>query len=98
MKSHSLGARGCGQFFPFTETANMRKDFRDKFLRHNRNDVALNSFLEGKLLTHDFVGAIVFISVYSEVKGNSIVVSEEDITSSFFWHIKEYLVECMSHT
>ena len=72
----------------------MPKDFQGNFLRHKRNEVALNSFLAGKLLTY-FVGAIIFISLNSEVKYNS---SEEDVTFSFFWHIKEYLMECMSHT
>ena len=47
------------------------------FLRHNRNKVALNSFLTGKLLTHDFGGSILFISVNSEIKCNSTDVSEE---------------------
>ena len=76
----------------------MSKDVHGIFLRHKRNKVALNPFLAGKLLTHDFVGAIVFNYVNSEVKCNSTDVSEEDITSAFFWHIKEYLVERMSHT
>ena len=47
------------------------------------DEVALNSFLAGKLSAHDFVGATVFISLNSEVKCNSTVVSE-DVTSSFF--------------
>ena len=59
-------------------------DLQGKFLRHKRNKVALNSFLAGKLLTHDIGVAIVSISVNSEVKFNSIVASKEDITSSFF--------------
>ena len=50
------------------------------------------------VLAYDFIGAILFISLNSEVKCNSTVVSEEDITSSFFWHIKVYLVGCMSYT
>ena len=45
---------------------------------------ALNSFLAGKLLTHDFGLAIVFISVNSEIKCNSIDVSKEHNASSFF--------------
>ena len=53
------------------------------FLKHKRNEIALNSFLAGTLLTHDFGGATVFISVNSEVKCNSTDVSEEDVTSSF---------------
>ena len=57
---------------------------KGNFLRYKRNEVALNSFLAGKLLAHDFVGATVFISLNSEVKCNSTVVSEEDVTSSFF--------------
>ena len=77
LKSHTREARGCGQFFPFTEATNIPKDFQDNFLRHNRNKVALNSFLTGKLFTHDFDCAIVFISVNSEVKCNSTNVSEE---------------------
>ena len=77
LKSHTREARGCGQFFPLTETTNIPKDFQGNFLRHNRNKVALNSFLTGKLLTHDFGGAIVFISVNSEVKCNSTDLSEE---------------------
>ena len=44
----------------------------------------MNSFLAGKLSAHDFVGANVFISLNSEVKCNSTVVSEEYVTSSFF--------------
>ena len=44
----------------------------------------MNSFLAGKQSAHDFVGATVFISLNSEVKCNSTVVSEEDVTSSFF--------------
>ena len=43
------------------------------------NKVVLNSFLAGKLLTHDIGGAIVFISVNSEVKCKSNDVSEEDL-------------------
>ena len=77
MKLHAREACGCGQFFPFTEASNIPKDFQGNFLRRNRNKVALNSFLTGKLLTHDFGGAIVFISVNSEVKCNSTDVSEE---------------------
>ena len=77
LKSHTREARGCGQFFPFTEATNIPKDFQGNFLRHNRNKVDLNSFLTGKLLTHDFGRAIVFISVNSEVKCNSTDVSEE---------------------
>ena len=77
LKSHTREARGCGQFFPFTEATNIPKDFQGNFLRHNRNKVALNSFLTSKLLTHDFGGAIVFISVNSEVKCNSTEVNEE---------------------
>ena len=61
----------------------MPKDFQGNFLRYKRK-VALNSFLAGKLSAHDFVGATVFISLNSEVKCNSTVVSEEDVTSSFF--------------
>ena len=57
-------------------------DLQDNFLRHKRNDVPLNSFLVGRLLTH-------------EVRCNSIDVSEKDITSLIFWHIKEHLVKCM---
>ena len=37
----------------------------------------MNSFLTGKLLTHDFGGSILFISVNSEIKCNSTDVSEE---------------------
>ena len=77
MKSHTCETCGCGQFFPFTEATNIPKDFQGNFLRHNRNKVALNSFLTGKLFTHDFDCAIVFISVNSEVKCNSTNVSEE---------------------
>ena len=77
LKSHTREARGCGQFFPFTEATNIPKDFQDNFLRHNRSKVALNSFLTGKLFTHDFDRAIVFVSVNSEVKCNSADISEE---------------------
>ena len=77
LKSHTRKARGCAQFFPFTEATIIPKDFQGNFLRHNRNKVALNSFLTGKLLTHDFGGTIVFISVNSEVKCNSTEVSEK---------------------
>ena len=56
---------------------------KGNFLRYKRNEVALNSFLAGKQSAHDFVGATVFISLNSEVKCNSTVVSE-DVTSSFF--------------
>ena len=77
LKSHTREARGCGQFFPFTEATNIPEDFQGNFLRHNRNKVALNSFLTSKLLTHDFGGAIVFISVKSGVKCNSTDVCEE---------------------
>ena len=77
LKSHTREARGCGQFFPFTEATNIPKDFQGNFLRHNRNKVALKSFLTGKMLTHDFGGAIVFIFVNSEVKCNSTDVSKE---------------------
>ena len=77
LKSHTREARGCGQFFPFTEATNIPEDFQGNFLRHNRNKVALNSFPTSKLLTHDFGGAIVFISVKSGVKCNSTDVYEE---------------------
>ena len=77
LKSHTCEAHGCGQFFPFTEATNIPKDFQGNFLRHNRNKVALNSSLTGKLLTHDFGGSILFISVNSEIKCNSTDVSEE---------------------
>ena len=47
LKSHTCEARGCGQFFPFTEATNKPNDFQGSFLRKNRNKVAL--FLAGKL-------------------------------------------------
>ena len=72
----------------------MPKDFHGNFLRRKRNKLALKSFFAGKLLTHDSGGAIVFISVNSEVKCYSTSVSEEDINPHFL-HIKEYLV-CMA--
>ena len=62
----------------------MPKDFRGNFLRHKRNEVVLNSFLSGKLLAYDFVGAIVFISLNSEVKCNSTIVS---ISKSTWWNV-----------
>ena len=31
LKSHTREARGCGQFFPFTEATNIRKDFQGDF-------------------------------------------------------------------
>ena len=63
LKAHTREARGCGQSFTFTETTLIPKNFQGSFLRHNKNKVALNSFLADRLLTHDFGGAIVFISV-----------------------------------
>ena len=84
-------ARSSGQFFPLTEAASVPKDFQGNFLRHKRNKLALNSFLAAKLLTYDFGGSLVFISVNSEVKCYSTDVSEEDINPHFL-HIKEYLV------
>ena len=63
----------------------------------------MNSFLACELLTRDFGVAIVFISMNSEVKCNSIDISEEDITSSFFgiskstwwnvWYQSTYITE-----
>ena len=78
LKSNTREDCGCGQFFPFTEATNIPKDFQGNFLRHNRK-VPLNSFLTGKLLTHDFGRVIVFISVNSGVKCNSTDVSEEGL-------------------
>ena len=63
--------------FPFTEATNMPRDFQGNFLKHNSKKVALNSFLAGKLITHEFGGAIVFISVKSEVQCNSTDVSKD---------------------
>ena len=77
LKSHTREARGCEQFFRFTKATKIPKDFQGKFLRHNRNEVALNSFLEVKLLAHDFGGAIVFISVKSKVQCNSTDVKKD---------------------
>ena len=63
----------------------------------------MNSFLAGKLLTHDFGLAIVFISVNSEIKCNSIDVSKEHNAFSFFgiskstlrkvWYQSTYVTE-----
>ena len=74
-----------------------------KFVKHERHKVDLNSFLAGKLLKHDFGGAILFTSVNSEVNCSSTDVSEEDITSSFFgmskstwwniWYQSRYITE-----
>ena len=55
----------------------MAKHFEAIFLKLNRNEIALNSFLACKLLTHDFGGAIVFISVDSEVKRKFTDVSKD---------------------
>ena len=76
LKSHTREARGSGHFFPYAEATNIPKDIQVNFLRDNRNKVALNSFLAGKLLNL-FGDATVFISVNSEVKCNSTDVSEE---------------------
>ena len=37
MKSHTREARGCGQFFLFTEATNIPKEFQGNFLKQNRN-------------------------------------------------------------
>ena len=101
LKSHTREVRDCEQFFPFTEATNIPKDFHSNFLRHNRNKVALNSFMTGKLLTHDFGGAIVFISVSSEVKCNSTDLSEgvlhightqEEADTKIIVHVKHCLL------
>ena len=101
LKSHTREVRDCEQFFPFTEATNIPKDFQSNFLRHNRNKVALNSFMTGKLLTHDFGGAIVFISVSSEVKCNSTDLSEgvlhightqEEADTKIIVHVKHCLL------
>ena len=60
LKSHTREACGCGQF---TKVTNMPKDFQGIFFRYKRNKAALKWFLAGKLFAHDFIGAIVFISV-----------------------------------
>ena len=78
-KSHTQEVWGYGQFFPFTKATNIPNNFESNFLKHNRNKVALNLFLAAKLLAHGFGGAIVFISVNSEVKCNTSNVSEEDL-------------------
>ena len=55
-------------------------------------------------MPHDFGVAIVFISVNSQVKYNSIDVSKEDITSSFFgiskstWGNVWYQSTCITET
>ena len=79
LKSHTREDGGCKHFFPFTEATKTPKDFQGKFLRRSRNEVALNSFLEGKLLAHDFGEAILFISVKSKVHCNSTDVNEDFI-------------------
>ena len=105
LKSHTCEAHGCGQFFPFTEATNIPKDFQGNFLRHNRNKVALNSFLTGKLLTHDFGGSILFISVNSEIKCNSTDVSEgvlhightqEEADTKIIVHVKHCLLSVVA--
>ena len=105
LKSHTCEAHGCGQFFPFTEATNIPKDFQGNFLRHNRNKVALNSFLTGKLLTHDFGGSILFISVNSEIKCNSTDVSEgvlhightqEEADTKIIVHVKHCLLSVVT--
>ena len=37
LKLHTLETRGCEQICPFTEAANMPKDFQSNFLRYKRN-------------------------------------------------------------
>ena len=105
LKLHTCEAHGCGQFFPFTEATNIPKDFQGNFLRHNRNKVALNSFLTGKLLTHDFGGSILFISVNSEIKCNSTDVSEgvlhightqEEADTKIIVHVKHCLLSVVT--
>ena len=101
-KSHTREACGCGQFFPFTEATNIPKDFQGDFLRHNRNKIALNSFLTGKVLMHDFGGAVVFIPVNSEVKCNSTDISkdlhigctQEEADTKIIIHMKHCLLNC----
>ena len=74
---------------------------KSSFLRHNKSKVVLNSFLTDKLLTYDFGGAIVLISVNSEVKCNSTDVSEEvlhiggtqeDAATKIIVHVKHCLL------
>ena len=61
----------------------------------------MNSFLTGKLFTHHFGGAIVFVSVNSEVKCNSTDVSEEalhtgrtqeEADTKIIVHLKHFLL------
>ena len=76
LKLHTREARGCGQFFQFTKATNIPKDFQSIFLRHNKNLVTLNSLLAGKLFTHDFGGAIVFISVNSDISATLLMLAK----------------------
>ena len=78
LKSHTRGTLGCWQLFSFKEVINIPKGFQGNCWRHNRNKVALNSFLAGKLLTHEFGGAIIFIFVNREIYYGCTDFSKED--------------------
>ena len=78
LKSHTRGTLGCWQLFPFKKATNIPKGFQGNCWRRNRNKAALNSFLAGKLLTHEFGGPIILISVNKKIYCGSTDFSEED--------------------
>ena len=52
LKAHTRDCRGVGQYFPFSATTSIPRDFVNNFLHNNRNKMELNLVLAEQLINH----------------------------------------------
>ena len=60
LKAHTRDCRGAGQYFPFSATTSIPKDFVNNFLNNDRNKMELNLCLAEQSINHNF-GNVFFL-------------------------------------
>ena len=71
LKAHTRDCRGVGQYFPFSATTSIPKDFVNNFLNNNRNKMELNLFLTEQLINHNFGNVLLFVSLNHNIRCNN---------------------------
>ena len=70
LKNNTRDNRGVGQYFPFTSTTMLPKEFLKDFLSNSKNKDTLNIFMADKILNHDFGDVTVYVTLYDTVSCN----------------------------
>ena len=94
--------RGVSQYYPFTSTTLIPKDFKESFLSNSKNKQSLNEFIARKLIVHDFGNVTLLISLNSDILQNvnvldrtiddlAVTRSQEEADTKIIVHILSHI-------